>query len=170
MKRILAILFASLILASGMHLSFATHYCGGKEAASKISFSELKASCGMESGITECPSHSKKQIDNDCCKDVVSVYSIEKNYNPATFEFKQFSLNVLHIFLVPNTIGNLATSSSLLNTNASPPDNLKASEVRLASICVFRIWYLSFYWILANSFFNEIAKRISIQYIFFFNN
>ena len=139
MKRILSILFASLILASGMHLSFATHYCGGKEAASKISFSEQKANCGMETGVTECPSHSKNQIDNDCCKDVVSVYSIEKNYNPTTFEFKQFSLNVLHVFIVPTSIGNLLASSYLLNTNASPPDNLKASEVILARICVFRI-------------------------------
>ena len=139
MKRILSILFVSLILVSGMHFSFATHYCGGKIAASKISFSQQKASCGMETGTAECPSHSKNQIDNDCCKDVVSVYSIEKNYNPTTFEFKQFSLNVLHVFIVPNTIGSLVASSSLLNTNASPPDNLKASEVRLASICVFRI-------------------------------
>jgi hypothetical protein len=122
-----------------MHFSFATHYCGGKEAASKISFSEQKANCGMETGHDKCPIQSKNQVDNDCCKDVVSVYSIEKNYNPTTFEFKHFTLNLLHVFIVPNTIGNLATSSSLLNTNASPPDNLKASEVRLASICVFRI-------------------------------
>ena len=139
MKRILSILFASLILVSGMHLSFATHYCGGKEAASKISFSEQKANCGMETRTTKCPIHSKNQVDNDCCKDVVSVYSIEKNYTSTTFEFKQFSLNVLHVFIVPITIGNLAASSSLLNTNASPPDNIKASAVRLASICVFRI-------------------------------
>jgi hypothetical protein len=139
MKRILSILFASLILVSGMHLSFATHYCGGKEAASKISFSEQKASCGMETGHDKCPIHSKNQVDNDCCKDVVSVYSIEKNYSPTTFEFKQFSLNGLHVFIVPASIESLAESSSLLYTNASPPDNLKASEVSLASICVFRI-------------------------------
>jgi len=139
MKRILSILFASLILASGMHLSFATHYCGGIEAASKISFSEQKASCGMETEATECPSHRKNQVDNDCCKDVVSVYSIEKNYNPTIFELKQFSLNVLQVFTVPNTIGSLVASSSLLNTNASPPDIIRASAVSLASICVFRI-------------------------------
>ena len=122
-----------------MHLSLATHYCGGMKAASKISFSEQKANCGMETEATKCPNHNKNQIDNDCCKDVVSVYSIEKNYNPTTFEFKQFSLNVLHVFIVPTTIGNLAASSYLLNTNASPPDIIKASAVNIASICVFRI-------------------------------
>lgn len=139
MKKILSILLASLILASGMHLSFATHYCGGMEAASKISFSEQKASCGMETGATKCPNHSKNHVDNDCCKDVVTVYSIEKNYNLFAFEFKQFSLNLLQVFILPITIGNLAVSSSLLNSNASPPDIIRASAVSLASICVFRI-------------------------------
>ncbi len=139
MKKTLSILFASLILVSGMHLSLATHYCGGKVAASRISFSEQKADCGMETGTSECPTHSKNQVNNDCCKNVVSVFSIEKNYSPSTFEFTQFSLKVLHVFDVPTTIERLLASSPLLNSNASPPDIFKASAVSLASICVFRI-------------------------------
>ena len=140
MKRILSILFASLILVSGMHLSFATHFCERKFAASKISFSEQKADCGMETGTSECPSHSKNQVTSNCCKNLVTVYSFDKNYNPSTFEFKQFTLNIFQVFLVPITIGNLIASSSLsTNSNITPPSVLQASAVSLASICVFRI-------------------------------
>lgn len=140
MKRILSILFASLILVSGMHFSYATHYCEGKVAASKISFSEQKANCGMETGDTKCPIHSKNHVDNDCCKDVVSVLSIDKNYSPSSFEFNGFPLNILHVYIVPITIGNPFTSHSLsTNSTVSPPDFLQASAVSLVSICVFRI-------------------------------
>lgn len=140
MKRILSILFAALILVSGMHLSYSIHFCGGKFAASKLSFSEQTASCGMETGTSECPNHSKNQVNSDCCKNTVSVYSIEKNYNLSSFDFKHYAFNLLQVFLVPSTNGNLTASSTLsLNTSVSPPINLLIKQVSLPDICVFRI-------------------------------
>jgi len=39
MKKLLSILFAGMLLLSGMHMSMATHLCGGELAAVKWSFS-----------------------------------------------------------------------------------------------------------------------------------
>jgi len=115
------------------------HYCGGKIAASRISFSEQKADCGMETGTSECPSHNKNQLNNDCCKNILSVYSIEKSYKAPFFEFKQFTSKVLQVFTVPVKIGNLAANTTSHNINVSPQIYLKISEVKLPDICVFRI-------------------------------
>lgn len=140
MKRILSILFASLILASGMHISIATHYCGGVIAASKVSFNEQKADCGMESGKNECPTHNNKQVNSDCCKNFVSVYSVDETYKISSLEFKQFTQNILQIIYTPFSLGLSSNLSSLsLITSVGPPINLLVKQVILSDICVFRI-------------------------------
>lgn len=140
MKKILSILFASLILVSGMHLSLAVHYCGGDLVASKISLSEQKAECGMESGKSECPIHGKNEVNSNCCKNEVTVYSVDGTYRTSSFEFKQFTSNLLQVFYVPSSIG---LSNNLYNlayiANVSPPINLMVRQVNLPDICVFRI-------------------------------
>lgn len=140
MKRILSILFTSLILVSGMHLSIAIHYCGGKLVASKISFSEVKADCGMESGKGECPIHGEKQVKSNCCKNEVSVYSIDKTYKISSFEFKQFTSSFLQLFYIPSSLGlNKDSFIATSIASISPPINLMVKQVNLPDICVFRI-------------------------------
>jgi uncharacterized protein YxeA len=48
MKKIFSILFAVMVVLSGMHISISTHICGGEIAAVKLSVSAVKATCGME--------------------------------------------------------------------------------------------------------------------------
>lgn len=140
MRKIFSILFASLILVSGMHLSLAIHYCGGNLVASKISFSEQKAECGMESGKNECPTHSNKEVNANCCKNEVSVYSIDETYRIPSFEFKQFTSNLLQFFYIPSSIGLSNNPYSLASiANVSPHINLLVKQVNLPDICVFRI-------------------------------
>jgi len=43
------------VLTAILHLSVATHYCGGKIVASQISLSGKLASCGMEDDKSDSP-------------------------------------------------------------------------------------------------------------------
>lgn len=138
MKKLLSISFAFLILLSGMHLSVATHICGGEIAAVKLSLSGTKATCGMETPKQTCPGHST--FKNNCCKDEIAVLITDSNYNSSTFQAKEVIKNMSQTFAVPvNTAFNSHITLTSLCTFISPPDNLLASDVSLSEICIFRI-------------------------------
>jgi hypothetical protein len=139
MKKFLSISFSLLILLSGMHFTVATHYCGGKIAASKVSFSGGLASCGMENPVGQCPS-TGTHLASDCCHNKVSAFVVDNNYAPSFSEFKAFSQPSLQIFNIPASLNAQSLSVlNFLNTNVHPPGNYLVSEVRLPDICVFRI-------------------------------
>lgn len=122
-----------------MHLTIATHYCGGKIAASKVSFSGELASCGMEGPIDKCQLPGK-HINSHCCTNKVSVFAIENNYTPSFSEFKTFSQPVLQVFNIAASYQiNSLSAFNLIRTNVSPPGNYMVSAVSLPDICVFRI-------------------------------
>lgn len=138
MKKLLSISFAFLILLSGMHLSVATHICGGKVAAVKWSFSGEKATCGMESAKQTCPSHNG--IASNCCHNKLSVYTTDNNYNPSTFQVKEVTKSLLQVFDVPVSISfNSSIAANSLRNNVIPPDIALTSAVSLEEICIFRI-------------------------------
>jgi len=137
MKKFLSISFALLILLSGMHLTIATHYCGGQIAASKVSISGELASCGMEP--LEIIPFQGKRFSTHCCDDKVSAFTVENNYSPSFFVVKTFPQQLLQVFLIPDsyTFDSL-TSKYLICTNVSPPGDFQVSAVSLPDICVFR--------------------------------
>lgn len=139
MKKLISISFAFLILLSGMHLTIATHFCGGELAATKVSFSGELASCGMEEATNQCTSPDK-HLAASCCKNEVSALSVDHNYAP-TFSFlKVFSQPVLQVFTVPVSFQVLSlTALNFINTDVNPPGLFLASAVSLPKICVFRI-------------------------------
>jgi hypothetical protein len=139
MKKLFSILFAAMIVLSGMHLSFAMHVCSGELAAVKWSLSEEKASCGME---MPKQIHSDKQSISaeSCCKDEISDFAVDNNYNPSTLQINEPTFHLLQVFLVPESIGSLTLSASFSNnTNVQPPGKYLASAVSLPDICVFLI-------------------------------
>ena len=140
MKKLFSILFATLILLSGMHLTVATHICGGEISQVKLSFTHQKATCGM-CGEEETIPCTNKTIDNEgCCKDEISFYVVDSNYSPSTLQINYNANQLLHVFDIPKTIGIQSThTNSTLNTNVQPPGNYIASAVSLPDICVFRI-------------------------------
>ena len=138
MKKLLSITFAFLILLSGMHLSISTHFCGGQLAAVKWSFSGEKATCGMESSEQTCP--ERNSIASNCCKNKLSVYTVDNNYNPSSIQIKEVTKNLLQVFDVPVTISfNSSIAANSLRNNTIPPDIALTSAVSLADICIFRI-------------------------------
>ena len=139
MKKLISILFAALILLSGMHLSLATHYCGGEVSQVKLSFTHQKASCGM--CADEQSSTADKTVSNEgCCKDEMSFYAVDNNYSPSTLQINHSANQLLQVFDIPKTIGiQFLHTNSATNTNVQPPGNYIASAVSLPDICVFRI-------------------------------
>ena len=128
-----------MILLSGMHLSLATHLCAGEVAAVKWSLSDEKASCGME--MTKPSSSSEKSISaENCCKDEISFYAVDTNYNPSTIQNNKPVNQLLQVFYIPSTIGiQFFKTASTTNKNVQPPGIFLASGVSLPDICVFLI-------------------------------
>ncbi|MFZ4582676.1 MAG: HYC_CC_PP family protein [Paludibacter sp.] len=138
MKKIISILFAILILLSGMHLSVATHWCGGEVSQVKLSFAHEKASCGMCGEEESIPVNGISS--EGCCKDEMSFYVVDSNFSPSTFQTYQPTYQFLQVFDIPKTIGILFLhTNSITNINVQPPGNYIASAVSLPDICVFRI-------------------------------
>ena len=139
MKRIFAILFSLFVFLSGMHISLATHYCQGKIAATKFSFSGEKASCGME----KCTSNYKAkgiQINSNCCIDEISDYLTDNNYTPSGFQYKKSVKTIFQVFLMPVKHNPAVLNFSLsFITNTSPPGYPFIAAMSLPEICVFRI-------------------------------
>jgi len=139
MKKLLSILFALTIILSGLHISMATHICGGEVAAVKWSVSEQLASCGMVGMDKEIPSEPTLSPES-CCKNEVSEFIVDSNYNPSVLQNNAPDLQVLQVFYIPEIIGlSSISSNNSLNTNVQPPGKYLASAVSLPRICVFLI-------------------------------
>jgi len=140
MRKILSILFASLILVSGLHISIAKHYCSGDSSAfEKISVTGELATCGMENPKDE-KSLQGVNFKAHCCDNEITTLVVDNNYAPSCSIFKAFPQPVLQVY---NSIEVLNLQQivvlNLYNTNVLPPGNYLASAVSLPDICVFRI-------------------------------
>jgi hypothetical protein len=139
MKKLVSISFALFILLAGMHLTVATHFCGGEIAATRVSFTGHLASCGMESDAKTIP-YSETNFAAHCCDNQISIFAINNNFIPAEFHAQEITQNMQHEFYIRAGFSfEHKYLSSLGLTNASPPCNFSANAVSTAGICVFRI-------------------------------
>jgi hypothetical protein len=139
MKKGFSIFLSLLMLAAILHLSVATHYCGGKEVASIVSFSGKLATCDMECSEMGIPL-TGTNLSKQCCDDIVMLYGIDNYYTPSFFFVPESYQNSFHILALPVGI-SLHSNIELipLYSNASPPWTLMSTLVDLSDICVFRI-------------------------------
>lgn len=138
MKKSLSIFIAFFILISGMHLSMATHFCGGEVAAVKWSFSREIATCGME----ESPKKATRQetLSSNCCRDILTVYAVDTNYPFSKIISEKVFQSISHVFFVPeNRLFVLTRYPFPIHTNVYPPGFFQVNNVHLPDICVFRI-------------------------------
>jgi len=139
MKKLFSILFAGMILLSGMHLSIARHFCAGELSAVKWSVLNEKAGCGMETAKQSNPVEKSYNAES-CCKDAMSFYSVDNNYQPTTFQINKPAVHLLQVFYIPTSPGiQLINTKSTTNTHVQPPGKYIASAVSLPDICVFLI-------------------------------
>jgi len=139
MKKLFSILFAVMILLSGMHLSLATHLCGGEVLVVKLSLAHEKASCGMCTEELTSPNEISISAES-CCKDEMSFYAVDSNYSPSSFQVIEPVHHLLQVFDIPKVTGiQRNPTNSSLNANVQPPGDYIAAAVSLPGICVFRI-------------------------------
>jgi len=140
-KKTLSILAVLLVVTAMLHVSVAHHFCGGELVASKISLSGALASCGMEGDEGNCPhEQSGEHIKSHCCDNVITSYSIDNNYTPASkavagFDQVKFQTPVIS---VENPVRIVFLAVRPLS-DLSPPGQLMTSAVDLPAIRVFRI-------------------------------
>ncbi len=138
MRKSLSILLLLVIVLTGMHLSVASHYCGGKVAAVKWSFSGRLATCGME-GEKE-NRQSGYDFNTGCCHNEISYFTVDNDYNPTTFQVNVVSREISQLVSLPANIGlKISVPTTNLSKDISPPVNMLASSVNLTDLCIFRI-------------------------------
>ena len=137
MKKVLSIVFAFLILFSGLQLRLSTHFCKGELVASKLTFSGEKASCGMETTHDTCSLHNISKTN--CCLDKIFTFVVDDNYNISNTQIKIFTF--AQLFSIPSYfVYNAEPTINYLHNKFFPPGIGNAnSMVSLTEICVFRI-------------------------------
>jgi hypothetical protein len=137
MRKLFSIVFVLIVLISGMHLSIASHICGGKVAAIKFSFTGAMASCGMESETKSLPTNGA--ISTNCCHNTINFLSVD-NFKPFSFDYNQLCQQVSKLTLFPL---KLVYKSLIIDIpfsfNIGPPIVAVCKSRELASLCVFRI-------------------------------
>ena len=139
MRKGISILFALVMIISGAHFTIATHYCGGKVAATKVSLSGKLASCGMEGTEESCPL-SGNRLTTHCCDNKVLTIGIFNNFTGPVSFVDKISRNILSNCYI--TISQSLKYSSIIDhfyTDTSPPERFSPSAVDLNNICTFRI-------------------------------
>lgn len=136
MKKLVSILFVIVILFSGLHLTIATHFCGGEIAAVKWSLSGEKAGCGMN----DVKSESAASFESDCCHDQLAAFNLDHDYAPSTFQLPVVSQQLVPQFLISVfTFVQNFSPQQISYASVHQPGNLQPSDVYLSDICVFRI-------------------------------
>lgn len=138
MRKILSILFALLILISGLHLTVASHICGGELAAVKWSVTGEKATCGMEEGTTPCPASG--ELNSNCCKNIVTACTADSNYFPVAQAAKVIPVVLTHLFtdlsFVPTPNPSI---DKTYHSMVGPPVFENWNSVDQTILCVFII-------------------------------
>jgi hypothetical protein len=139
MKRLISIPVMVLILFSGININIASHYCGGRLAATRVSLTGEAASCGME----ELPFVNTPNglITRHCCDNVISSFSMGLNYVPSAYvslPSDGHHLNVPYSLQGEVFISQAKILSFSVNIR-KPPGSFNPSDVEQQSICIFRI-------------------------------
>jgi hypothetical protein len=138
MKTIISIPLIILILFSGISVKFATHYCGGSVAATKVSLTGELATCGMESTTDNNTQHDT--FNKHCCDDITSAYSICNNYIPSYHFVKEPGQQVISMIGVPaDYLSNQETIINTSNNDIRPPGTNYPNSVTRQALCIFRI-------------------------------
>lgn len=139
MKKVISISLLLVALTALLHLSLATHYCGGNKVSSIISLTGKLATCGMEDQETGIPL-TGNIFTSHCCDNELVFFGVTGNYFPSYYSLPEsYRNNVQIINLSPETVYCPDFLPRCIRTNMGPPDSFLSSDVDLSGICVYRI-------------------------------
>lgn len=138
MKTVLSIPLIVLIVFSGISISFASHYCGGSVAATRVSLTGELATCGMEKPSIN---HSFLNIyTNKCCEDVVTAYSVSNNYVYSSSLICDPCKHIIPIMFMPRRDQiSLKLFHKSSDTNVRPPGISIRNMISQPVLCIFLI-------------------------------
>ena len=137
MKKVVSIILSLFLLVSGLHLTLATHICGGEVAAVKWSVAHENASCGMQP--LSCDASKSTHLKSNCCQDEIRSFSVYSNYSPSSNQEIKSEKSFVQIFFMPTSFGiDIVSPIRFLSTNFNPPQWISLTDVCLAKICVYR--------------------------------
>jgi hypothetical protein len=137
MKKVFAILSATILLASVLQVSIDRHYCGGELADIKLSLSGELASCGMEPKTHE--STHQSTFDKRCCEDELTFYNLSTKYLPVNITIS--SDNSQKEIIPYHAIAERISSPEMIISTlwVRPPGENPKNDHSLSRICVYRI-------------------------------
>jgi len=125
-----------MLLASGLHVTVASHFCGGRLAQVKWSLNHELAGCGMEG---ESNPHSNGTTWHaSCCKDVVAMWGTDSHFDVSASLVTPSISQPLASFVVSENVP-ITTPQLLAITTVFPPGSVQPFCVKLPRICVYRI-------------------------------
>jgi|WetSurMetagenome_2_1015567.scaffolds.fasta_scaffold08366_4 hypothetical protein len=138
MKTVISNILIILLLFSGISVKFATHYCGGHVAATKVSLTGELATCGMERQSDD--KSLETTYSRSCCDDVTSSYSISSKYVTTSYCFSVQKQQVIDMVLVsPYYINSQETLPLLYNNSIRPPGIYYPNSVPRTALCIYQI-------------------------------
>jgi len=138
MKTIISIILIILLLFSGISVKFATHYCGGYVAGTKVSLTGELATCGMERQSVD--KSLETTCSKSCCEDVTSSYSICNKYVTTSYSFNVQKQQVINmVFVSPCSINGQEALTHPSNNNTRPPGIYHPNSVSRPVLCIFQI-------------------------------
>ena len=137
MKKFVAIVLSLFLLVSGLHLTLATHVCGGEVAAVKWSIAQETATCGMKP--VACETTSGNHLQSNCCHDKIQSFTTDSNYSPSSYQEAPVVKSFIQMFYAPTMFGfDIVSLIKFLGTDVDPPQWISLTDVCLAKICVYR--------------------------------
>jgi hypothetical protein len=124
LKRVIALFFAVVMLASNAGFALNTHYCGGEAVESSLSIGIAHLDCGMTETKKDCESGAShtNQIDRKpCCENEHQSFQLEDD-----FELQSDSNPIHPVFIIAFVDSFVQTiidvpSIEIFSANFSPP-------------------------------------------------
>lgn len=121
MKKVASILLTLLFLFSSSHLSFATHYCGGKVQKHGLTMSVEEFGCKMNNEENKPCEDGGDQYKKKCCDNTSVEYSLNEDFDTNPEKEVSINKNFVVAFLYNNLLFNNDNTSYVDKLYYSPP-------------------------------------------------
>jgi len=139
MRKAFSILMVTLMLMTGLHLSFDSHFCGGQLSAVNFSITGPKATCGMEDE-SGAPNPAGNLLKKHCCDDDLVNLTADSDYNLSDCQFSDFAQKVIHFPALPLSFADIRFGHPVnFEVVLNQETVFQKNSVALDAICVFRI-------------------------------
>lgn len=140
MKKTVSIILAILIVTAGFKVFVAKHYCRGELAGTKISFTGIEASCGMEENRS-C-AMVPESVSRHCCENEMQIAGMVDLFTqPVSPAAGHAGKIVIYDQSLPTAFVTCVKRNPSLKYHSviNPPGYRRYTDPSPEDICIFRI-------------------------------